>query len=262
MRGLEAITASFPPIPSESIMKRPGCENITTIGKVLRDHGYQTSFLYGGYGYFDNMNYFYKSNGFITHDRSDIPNPHFANIWGVSDEDLFNQALTYFDNFHAQKQPFFSIIMTTSNHKPFTFPEGISDVLPMGGGRDAGIHYADYALGRWLQESVAHPWYANTLFVIVADHGARVYGKAEIPLYSYEIPLLFLSPQHLQPRVINIPVSQIDIAPTVLGLLGFAYEAPFFGQNALTQTNNSPILLFNHNYDVALFKGNELGYYG
>lgn len=263
VRGLEAITLSFPPIPSESVVKRPKNENMASWGSVMREKGYHTSFLYGGFGYFDNMNAFYAGNGFEISDRQSIANPKFTNIWGVSDEDLFNHAVDYFNQRTKEAKPFFSIIMSTSNHKPYTFPEGIPNVPSHGGGRDAGVRYADYAIGKFFENAQKQTWYNNTVFVIVADHGARVYGKAEIPLYSYQIPLLVLAPSHLNPQEITRPTSQIDIAPTVLGLLGFSYEAPFFGRNVLALPADEPsILLFNHNHKVALAQNDKLAILG
>src|SRR3546814_9420983 len=89
--------------------------------------------------------------------------------------------------------------MSTSNHKPFTFPSGIAGVQARQGGRKSGVRYADYALGKFFDAAKMHDWYRNTLFVIVADHGARVYGAADVPLHSYEIPILILAPGHLPP---------------------------------------------------------------
>jgi len=256
VRGLEAITSSFPPIPSESIIKRPGNENIANWGNVMNEAGYRSSFIYGGYGYFDNMNPFYQSNGFALQDRSDIANPKFSNIWGVSDGDLFNHAIGYFDQ---QQQPFFSIIMTTSNHKPYTFPEGIEGVPTEGGGRKAGIRYADYALGQFFKEAERHAWFDNTLFVVVADHGARVYGKQQVPMKSYEIPLLIFAPAKIAPSQVTTLTSQMDIAPTVLGLLGLSYTAPFYGQDVLAGgAEKSRAILLNHNHDVALYQDNQI----
>ncbi len=259
VRGLEALTASLPPIPSESIVKRPGNEDIATWGKVMNRLGYQSSFLYGGYGAFDNMNHYFGSNGFAILDRARMPKPRFANIWGVSDEDLLDNALDWFDARAADGRPFFAVIMSASNHKPFTFPEGVPGVPPQGGGRLAGVRYADHALGRFIRMAARKPWFRDTLFVIVADHGARVYGRADLPLNTYEIPLLFYAPAHLAPRRVDTPTSQIDVAPTVLGLLGLAYEAPFFGQNVLAWPEGEPrTLLFNHNHDVAALQGDRL----
>ena len=258
VRGLEAISASFPPIPSESIIKRPGNDHIATWGKVMQENGYSSSFLYGGYGQFDNMTTYFSGNGFEVKDRMSIDNPKFANIWGVSDQDLFNYATKYFDTLDQGNKPFFSILMTTSNHSPFTYPEGVPGVPPKGGGRNAGIRYADFALGEFLNKAQGHSWFKNTLFIVVADHGARVYGKAKIPLNSYEIPILFYAPAHLSPKQIAQPISQMDIAPTVLGLLGLPYSAPFFGQNVFTEKQEDRVLLFNHNHDVALYANGRL----
>lgn len=263
VRGLEAITTSLPPIPSVSVLRRPGNEGIANWGTVMRDHGYQTSFLYGGYGYFDNMNYFFGHNGFEVRDREQIAKPvRFENIWGVADEDLFDSALHYYDDAAKRGKPFFSIIMTTSNHKPFTFRAGVPGVLPRGGGREAGVRYADYAQGYFLREAQKHPWFDNTLFIIVADHGARVYGREEIPLKSYEIPMMFYAPRHLRPGEVGTLTTQIDIAPTVLGLLGLSYHAPFFGQDVLDSRPESRVAFFSHNHDVAIYKDGELAILG
>ena len=224
----------------------------------MRDNGYTTSFLYGGYGRFDNMNAYFAGNGFAISDRLDIKNPNFTNIWGVSDQDLFRHARQYFDRLSKDSAPFFSIIMTTSNHSPYSFPPGIPGVPEKNGGRNAGIRYADFALGEFFLTARIHSWFRNTLFVVVADHGARVYGKAQIPLNSYEIPLLIVAPNRIQPRQITIPVSQMDIAPTVLGLLGLPYKEPFFGQNVLAANKGPGVLLFNHNHDVAMYRDGRL----
>ncbi|MGI9245797.1 MAG: LTA synthase family protein [Steroidobacteraceae bacterium] len=265
VRGLEAITASFPPIPTVSILRRPGNRGIATWGEVMNSLGYHSSFLYGGYGYFDDMNSFYEGNGFEVLDRTDIERQvRFENVWGVSDEDLFDMAITHFGRQHAAGQPFFSIIMTTSNHKPFTFRPGLEQlgIKPKGGGRKAGVKYADYALGYFLREAAKQPWFDDTVFVVVADHGARVYGKAEIPMETYEIPLMIYAPKHLPPRVVDTLMTQIDIAPTVLGLLGLPYEAPFFGVDVLHAPPEPRIALFSHNHDVAIYRDGVLEVFG
>lgn len=261
VRGLEAITSSFPPIPTVSILRRPGNQGIGTWGKVMNDLGYQSSFLYGGYGYFDDMNTFFQGNGFQVLDRTDIDHVRFENVWGVADEDLFDRAVQHYGEQYQAGRKFFSIIMTTSNHKPFTFRPGLEQygIKPEGGGRQSGVRYADYALGHFLREAAKQPWFEDTLFVVVADHGARVYGSAEIPLETYEIPLLMYSPRHLAPRKVDTLMTQIDIAPTVLGLLGLPYEAPFFGIDTLHEpAGQARVALFSHNHDIAILRDNEL----
>jgi phosphoglycerol transferase MdoB-like AlkP superfamily enzyme len=262
VRGLEAMSASLPPIPGDSVVKRGGNGTVITWGEVMQQLGYRTSFLYGGYGYFDNMNAYFGANGFEVHDRSDIHSPRFGNIWGVADEDLFAHALAHFDERAAAGVPFFALVMSTSNHKPYTFPPGIPGVPESGGGREAGIRYADFALGQFFREARKRDWYRNTLFVVMADHGARVYGSAEIPLYSYEIPFVILAPGRLAPGRVEALTGQIDLAPTVLGLLGLPYEAPFFGRDVLHYPDPRRALLFNHNQNVALYRADELAILG
>jgi phosphoglycerol transferase MdoB-like AlkP superfamily enzyme len=258
VRGMEAVTASFPPVPPESIVKRGHNEEMFNWSTVMRRNGYSPTFIYGGYGTFDNMNYFFSRNGYRVVDRTDMDPPRFSNIWGVSDEDLFRNALRVYDEQVRRGERIFSVVMTTSNHKPFTFPEGVPGVAPSGGGREAGVRYADYAIGRFLEALRARAWFAETLVVIVADHGARVYGREEIPVRSYEIPFLVYSPAHVVPGRVEKVVSQLDVAPTVLGLLNISYESTFFGRDALLPEPGRELVPLNHNRDVALLAGNAL----
>lgn len=261
IRGLEAIVTSLPPIPSEGIIKRPGSWPIANWGEVLHRQGYHTSFLYGGYGLFDNMNPFFGGNGFALIDRNDIRQVTFSNIWGVCDQDLFNHALGYFDGEAEAKKPFFSVIMTTSNHSPYTFPAGLPGIRE--GHRLDGVRYADLALGEFMDKAAGHSWYRDTVFVVVADHDARVYGKEQIPLRHYRIPLLVLAPGEAKPRIVATATSQIDIAPTVMGLLGLPYQAPFYGQDVLHIPADQPRpILLNHDHDVGLLLGDRLAVFG
>jgi phosphoglycerol transferase MdoB-like AlkP superfamily enzyme len=258
VRGMEAVTASFPPVPPESIVKRDHNEEMFNWSSVMRRNGYSPTFIYGGYGTFDNMNHFFSRNGYRVVDRTDMDRPRFSNIWGVSDEDLFRNALRLYDEQVQRGERIFSVVMTTSNHKPFTFPDGVPGVLPAGGGREAGVRYADYAIGRFAEALQARPWSSATLVVIVADHGARVYGREEIPVRSYEIPFLVYSPGHVAPGRVTKVVSQLDVAPTVLGLLNISYDSTFFGRDALLPAPDRELVPLNHNRDIALFAGDAL----
>ncbi len=263
VRGLGAIVTSMPPIPSEGIMKRPGCENIANWGEVLKQKGYQTSFLYGGHGVFDNMNQFFAGNGFAISDISDIKQITQRTIWGVCDEDLFRHAAKYYGKAAVGGAPFFSVIMTTSNHQPYTFPAGIPNIPPRGGGRIAGVRYADYAIGKFIEQARGMSWGKNTLFIIVADHDARVYGSQQIPMRHYRIPLLILAPGHLKPRVVKTNIGQLDIGPTVMGILGLPFTAPFYGQDVLHWPVGKPRpILVNHDHDVGLLLGSKLAVLG
>lgn len=226
IRGLESLFLGIPPSPGDSIIKRPNNDNLYSIGSILKEKGYRNVFIYGGYGYFDNMNEFFGSNNCEIIDRSKIENVTFSNIWGVCDEDLLNQTLK-----EANKQsPFFFIVMTTSNHRPYTYPSGKIDI-PSKTGRGGAIKYADYAIGHFLNKAKKESWFKNTIFVIVSDHTAGSSGKIELDLEKHHIPAFIYAPFILEPRVIDKVCSQIDIAPTILNILGFG--GTFIGQNML-----------------------------
>lgn len=234
IRGMEALTLSIPPTPGYSIVKRPNNENLFSIGKVFKEKGYENKFIYGGYGYFDNMNYFFGNNHFEVVDRTNFKDGEFvmANIWGVDDESLFNKAISEADKSYALKKPFFSFVMTTTNHRPFTYPDGRIDI-PSHTSREGAVKYTDYAINKLLKDAESKPWFKDTIFVIVADHGVGGRGKTEIPMGLYHIPFFIYSPHHVKPAKIDRLASQIDVAPTLISLLNFNYQSKFFGKNIL-----------------------------
>lgn len=230
VRGLEALSLSVPPTPGESIVRREHNEGLATLGEVFRGKGYHTMFLYGGYGAFDDMNRFFSHNGYDVHDRTDIPDKaiHHENVWGVADEDLYTMAMQHFDADAAAGKPFFAHLMTTSNHRPYTFPAGRGP-WPQGK-RSSAVAYTDWAIGDFLRRASTKPWFRNTLFVITADHCASSAGIAALPAFRYRIPLWIYAPGgQVAPGRVERRVSQIDIAPTVLGLLGMDYDSRFYG---------------------------------
>lgn len=232
VRGLEALMLSLPPTPGQSILRRPNSDGIFNIGTVFREKGYTTQFIYGGYALFDNMKEWYSGNGFEVHDRAtfDSNEIHFANAWGVCDEDLFDQVIKQADALHAKNQPFFQAVLTTSNHRPYTYPDGRIDI-PSFTGREGAVKYTDYAIGRFVKMSENKPWFKNTLFIFAADHNAAVAGGTDIPVADYLIPVIFYNPNLVEPRKYDRLASQIDVAPTLLGMLGFGYTSRFFGQD-------------------------------
>jgi phosphoglycerol transferase MdoB-like AlkP superfamily enzyme len=233
-RGMEALTLSLPPTAGRSLVKRPHNEDLFTLGSVLRTRGYDTAFLYSGYGYFDNMNYFFGHNGYRIVDRAAVAQSDitFANAWGACDEDLYRWTLREADAAYAAGRPFHHFVMTTSNHRPFTFPAGRIDLPSKTAGRAGGVRYTDYAIGQLLRAAAEKPWYKDTIFVIVADHCASSAGRSELPVAKYHIPLLVFAPGgQIAPGRIDTLMSQIDYAPTLLGLLHWSYPSRFFGQD-------------------------------
>ena len=235
VRGLEALSLAVPPTPGQSIVKRPDNENLFSLGSVFDSKGYDSMFVYGGYGYFDNMNYFFSHNGYRIADRSDIPREqvHSGNVWGVADEDLFTLTMREADRTVADGKPFFAHVMTTSNHPPFTYPADRID-LPSGkAGRAGAVKYTDWAIGDFLKRAAGKPWFDDTIFVITADHCASSWGRSALPMNRYHIPLFIYSPKHVQPARVDRLMSQIDIPPTILGLLDFSYTSRFYGYDIM-----------------------------
>jgi phosphoglycerol transferase MdoB-like AlkP superfamily enzyme len=228
--GLSAVTLSVPPVPGNSIVRRTGNEGLFSLGSVLDRKGYLSKFIYGGYGYFDNMNYFFENNGYQIVDRNNLSKQEttFGNVWGVCDEDLFARALKEGDAAYGQGKPFFNMLMTTSNHRPYTYPEGRIDI-PSGKGRSGGVKYTDYAIDKFIEDARKKPWFDNTIFVIVADHTASSSGKTSLDPQKYHIPLIIYAPKIVRPQKVDKLASQIDLAPTLLGLMNMDYQSRFYG---------------------------------
>ena len=259
-RGLEAITLSIPPTPGRSIVKRIGRESgFASLGQQLEAKGYDSVFAYGGRGYFDNMNAFFGGNGYRIVDQSSVAEDqmHFQNAWGMADEDLYAQALKIADQDHAAGKPFFLQLMTTSNHRPYTYPDGRIDI-PSGRGREGAVKYTDYAIGQFLDRARDKPWFNNTVFVFVADHTAGSAGKEDLPVANYHIPLFILAPGLVVPHEVSTLSSQIDLAPTLLALLNMDSVSTFYGRNVLSdETRPGRALLGNYQH-LGLFDGKDL----
>lgn len=252
VRGLEAVTACIPPSAGESLVKRPGLGPVFCTADVLRGFGYTTTFMYGGDAYFDNMEYFFSTNGFTVRDkktyaREDIT---FDNIWGTCDEDTYRVALRDFDA--AGPEPFFAHIMTVSNHRPYTYPEGRITYEGNPQSRNAAVKYTDFAIGEFMREAASRPWFGNTVFVIMADHCASSAGKTSVPLDGYHIPALIYAPGFIEPEHVDKVCSQIDVMPTLFSLLGLSYRSSFYGQDILA--DDFPCRAFMATYQ-------DLGYY-
>ena len=249
VRGMEAITLSIPPTPGRSIVKRKNNQGLFTIGEVFKQQGYERNFFYGGDGYFDNMNTYFGGNGFnivdrgrgflldksITTTRTNIEDDEvtFENAWGVCDMDIYNKVLKEADKAHETGIPFFDFVMTTSNHKPYTYPEGKIDI-PSGTGRHGAVKYTDYAIGEFIKKAKQKPWFQNTVFVIMSDHCASSAGRWELDVKNYHIPALIFNLPNQQSEKVSKLASQIDVFPTLFSALHWDYESNLFGKDILS----------------------------
>ncbi len=233
VRGIEAVMTGFLPSPSRSVVKlSKSQQHFSTIAQILANQGYTTQFVYGGESHFDNMKSFFLGNG-VQHivDFDDIEDPQFVSSWGASDVDLFRQADKELVKLNAQGKPFFSLIFTSSNHDPFEIPQD-SVELPQGfssdyPARDKAIMYADKALGEFIGKAKNQAYWQNTVFLVVADHDVRVYGKEPVPIKSFHIPAVILN-AGVQKRDERL-VSQIDLPVTLLSLVGVDAPTPMTG---------------------------------
>lgn len=260
VRGIEAVIAGFPPTPAQSTVKLSKSQrDFATLASVLRKAGYRSEFVYGGESHFDNMRGFFLGNGFSTVvDREDFQQPRFVGSWGVSDEDLFDMAHQRISALHAAGEPFFLLVFSSSNHSPFEFPDGrIALVDEEKQTVNNAVKYADFAMGAFVDRARRSAYWEDTMMMVVADHDTRVYGNDLVPIDKFHIPGVILGAD-IEPRQITSVASQIDLAPTLLSLLGVDSEHPFVGRDltrALPEFGNAaPTLIprammqFDRNY--------------
>ena len=258
VRGLEAVTLCLPPTAGESVVKREDNKNKFSTGFVFKQKGYNVKFMYGGDAFFDNMQDFYSGNGYKIVDQSSFASSEisFSNVWGVCDEDMYYKAIKVMNVEAKENKPFFNHIMTVSNHRPFTYPNNKIDIAGDIKSREGGVKYTDYALRKFFSMASKQSWYKNTIFVIVADHCASSAGKTQLPLAKYRIPAFIFAPDG-KPEKYTKLMSQIDLMPTLFGLLHFSYQSKFFGQDVL-KTDYKPRAFIATYQDLGLIKDNVL----
>lgn len=243
-QGMFASLACFPNLPGhEYLMQQPeGSNEFSGLPALFLPDSDNNVYVYNGDFRWDNQEGFFRNQGmdhFIG--REDITNPkHTDAVWGVSDEDVFSQAAVELEKL-AANGAFYAVIQTLSNHTPFSLPEP----LPMAQVTDAGnqsehltaMRYSDWALGEFFRTIESQPYYQETLFVIVGDHGFGTDTIASaIDLHRFHVPLLLLAPgiqEHFGKRS-KLVGSQVDIVPTIMGLLGQPYRHQCWGRDLLS----------------------------
>jgi Sulfatase len=233
------IMASFPNLPSTEWLMQDNLGNqpFDSLPGAMRRHGYQTMYMHNGHLDWDNVEGFFKIQGidrFIGRDDFDRKK-NFIGTWGVLDNVLFERANRVFAETTG---PFFATIMTATNHVPFECPRPypIVEVTDAGSqnARLNGVRFSDWALGQFFEMARHEAYFANTLFVIVGDHGVNTPPVlTELNLLHHHVPLLFYAPALLgsEPRRIHTVASHVDIAPTILGLLGETEPHQFWGRD-------------------------------
>jgi phosphoglycerol transferase MdoB-like AlkP superfamily enzyme len=262
VRGIEAVITGFLPSPSESVVKLNNSQrDFYTIAALLKQKGYDTSFIYGGKANFDNMGSFFNSNGFdkiIDEDDFDSDKSAFHGTWGWSDEDVMAKANNYYKS--LGKKPFVSLVFSSSNHEPFEYPEG--RIKPYDKEKNTvsnAMKYADYSIGQFFKQAKKEAYYKNTIFLVIADHNTRTYGDHLVPIHKFHIPALIIGPDVAKGAKYNKLCSQIDMQPTLLSKIGTEAETPMTGRNLFTLPDSfqgRAIMQFN---DINAFRvGNEV----
>lgn len=249
-KGIIAVLSSFPAQPTRSIIRENHKQiHLSSISQAFKKNNYNTSFYYGGESEFFGLKSYLISHAYdAVIDKNSFHSKDFNSKWGAHDGVLFDKHLA---DMKTNKPPFFSTVLTLSNHEPFEFPipakfkgNGFSDLF-----RNTA-YYTDFSLGNYFKEAKKQSWYANTLFVIVADHGHR------LPLEKYEI---WDSRRHRIPLILYGNVikeefhgyknaiygSQTDISQTILNQLGIKVKPNFWSHDLLRSNQKDGFAFFD-----------------
>lgn len=230
--GLTASLYSFPALMNRNLMKGTVTPHRKGLPTILKQHGYHNIFFMTHEAQYDNMNAFFRTNGYDDiYSQETYPKKEVVNSFGVSDHFEFSFALPKL-NEAAKKGPFMATILTISNHPPYIIPDYFH---PKSKDKETQIvEYADWSIGQFLSKAKQQPWYKNTIFVLMADHG-KIVGSpdAELPQSYNHIPLLMfgkgISPKHYEGLA-----QQVDVMPTLLHFIGVnKYDYDGFGVNLM-----------------------------
>ncbi|WP_043307832.1 LTA synthase family protein [Pseudomonas sp. ML96] len=242
-QGMFATMACFPNLPSfEYLMRMPeGSHKFSGLPQQLSARGYDDLYVYNGNFQWDNQSGFFSNQGmrnFIG--REDFVDPVFIDpTWGVSDQDMFDRAAVELNKLDPNK-PFYALLQTLSNHTPYALPEQlpVAPVTDRGSNNEhlTAMRYSDWALGQFFEKAKQSPYYKDTLFVIVGDHG---FGSpeqlTEMDLYRHNVPLLLIGPgvrEQFGERRDTVG-TQIDVVPTIMGRLGGTTRNQCWGRDLL-----------------------------
>ncbi|MGM3389181.1 LTA synthase family protein [Stutzerimonas stutzeri] len=242
-QGMFASMACVPNLPGfEYLMQTPeGGNRFSGLPQLLSARGFNDVYVYNGDFGWDNQLGFFGNQGMTRFvGRNDFVNPVVDDpTWGVSDQDMFGRAVTELHELDGEK-PFYALLQTLSNHTPYALPEQLP-VEPVTGHGSLDQHltamrYSDWALGQFF-ENVRHaPWFDETLFVIIGDHGFGAHEQlTEMDLYRFHIPMLLIAPgaQETFGARRDVVGTQVDMVPTIMGRLGQEVRHQCWGRDLL-----------------------------
>jgi phosphoglycerol transferase MdoB-like AlkP superfamily enzyme len=235
--GLYSTLFSFPALLNKNSMNNAVMPEYSGFPKVMKQSGYYNLFATTHDEQFDNIGGFMLANNFDkVISQKDYPASKIATTFGVPDHYMFDFVMPELNKLYQSNKPFFATLLTTSNHRPFYIPKDIP-FTPKHSDKESGsVEYADWAIHHFLEEAAKQPWYNNTVFVFVADHGAIISrDKYDMPLFYHHIPFIVYAPSLFSPGAFPQPVGQIDVFPTVMGLMNIPYVNNTLGVDVLKQ---------------------------
>ena len=243
-QGMFATMACFPNLPGfEYLMQTPeGSHKLSGLPELLSARKFDDVYVYNGDFAWDNQSGFFSNQGMTTFvGRNDFVDPVFSDpTWGVSDQDMFNRGLEELKK-REGKEPFYALLQTLSNHTPYALPTP----LPVEPVTDRGslnehltaMRYSDWALGQFFEKARKEPYFKETLFVVVGDHGfGNEQQISEMDLGRFNVPLLLIGPgiQEKFGARNDTVGTQVDIVPTIMGRLGGEFRQQCWGRDLLT----------------------------
>lgn len=261
-RGIAAVLAGYPPLPGSTPLKyQKLTEKLAFIPGELNKAGYRSEFYYGGTLDFANYRSFLVQAGFdkMVSDKDFAPED-LKSKWGAFDHVVFNRCLGETPDNDTK---FFKTILTLTSHEPFETPV---PVVFKGDDEESkylnSLHYTDRSIGEFIKEAKNRKWWANTLVIIIADHGSRLPGNSEIEdKEKYHIPMIWLGGAlKVNDTIIKNLASQTDLASTLLHQLHLNADAFKFSKNILT-TSYIPYSYFSFNNGFGFQKNGNLFIY-
>lgn len=228
--GIFSTLFGHPAILEQHTMKKTTIPLMCGAPQAFQNGGYETYFFFTHNPEFDNMLGFLRANSYKNvFSQVDYPKEAVVGTWGVPDHVMMDKAIEELGKYRGDK-PFFATLLTCSDHTPYAYPEGI-DLQPKHDDLDHKIvEYADWAIGRFMRKAAQQPWFEKTLFVFVADHGASGRNmRYDMPLSYHHIPLLFYAPGKIVPERCHRLALQLDVTPTLMGMVGLPYNNNTFG---------------------------------
>ena len=257
-QGLYASLYGFPSIMKRNAMKGSAIPNYSGLPTVLQENGYQTFFFMTHEAQYDNMNAFFRSNGFEKiYAQEDYPKEKIANRFGVQDDYLFEFAMPVLNQAAANGRPFFASLLTITNHPPYVLPDYFTPRTDVP--EKQVVEYADWAVKQLMDAAAKEPWFDNTLFVFLGDHGKMV-GQADCELpESYNHVPFFIYGKDIAAEERPDWAGQIDLTPTLLGMLGIDYVQNNFGVDL--NREQRPCIFYTADNTVAARDSNYLYIY-